>query len=353
MPTVPFLGSYGDISGSGLMFRNKLINGGFDIWQRGTSQTSSGYGSDDRWSNVHGGNSTKTASQQTFTVGQTDVPGNPKYFSRTVVTAGVANASNFVIKQQLIEGVATLSGQTCTISFWAKADTSRSVSIEFSQFFGTGGSPSAIVQNLGINKIAITSSWARYSATVTLPSISGKTLGTNGDDYLRLRIWLSAGSGSNASTDSLGEQSGTFDIANVQLEAGPQATPFEQRPIGTEFALCQRYYHVMSYDASQNSTNIFGSGCIDSATVGTVFLGQFPVRMRIAPAAALVGTFKVFGANGANSASDLSLNTAIQQNRTSPTQASLYISFSGGYVGGGMVLYSNTANSGITFSAEL
>jgi hypothetical protein len=145
----------------------------------------------------------------------------------------------------------------------------------------------------------------------------------------------------------------TINFQNVQFEAGSVATPFEQRPIGTEFALCQRYYHVMSYDASQNSTNIFGSGCIDSATVGTVFLGQFPVRMRIAPAAALVGTFKVFGANGANSASDLSLNTAIQQNRTSPTQASLYISFSGGYVGGGMVLYSNTANSGITFSAEL
>lgn len=33
----------------------------------------------------------------------------------------------------------------------------------------------------------------------------------------------------------------------IQLEEGPVATPFELRPIGTEFALCQRYYQVGNY----------------------------------------------------------------------------------------------------------
>ena len=60
-------------------FKNRIINGNFDVWQRATSQTSSGYGSDDRWTNSNTG-STKTHSRQTFDLGQTDVPGNQHIF---------------------------------------------------------------------------------------------------------------------------------------------------------------------------------------------------------------------------------------------------------------------------------
>ena len=238
-----------------MMFRNKFINGGFDIWQRGTSQTSAGYGSDDRWSNGHNG-STKTASRQTFALGQTDVPGNPKYWARTVVTS-VAGASNFVSKHQVIENVLTLSGQQFTISFWAKADASKNIAVEMVQYFGTGGSPSATVTGLNVTTVALTSSWSRYTVSGTLPSVSGKTLGTNNDDGLVVYFWFDAGSSLNARTNSLGQHSGTFDIANVQLEAGPVATPFEQRPIGTELALCQRYYEKL--DAGFAVVNNIGS----------------------------------------------------------------------------------------------
>jgi len=50
---------------------------------------------------------------------------------------------------------------------------------------------------------------------------------------------------------------------NIQLEPGPVATPFEQRPVGTELALCQRYYQdlgvaVVQYvNASGSDTRIF------------------------------------------------------------------------------------------------
>ena len=260
MANQSLLGSYGDISGSGLMFRNKLINGGFDIWQRGTSQTSSGYGSDDRWLNAHAG-STKTASRQTFTLGQTDVPANPTYFARTVVTlAGSPATSDFVLKRQNIEYVKTLAGQTATLSFWAKADASKNMAVEFAQSFGTGGSPSAQVSAISVTTFALTSSWKYFTATVNLPSISGKTIGSNSDDYVQMNLWLSAGSDFNARTNSLGQQSGTFDIANVQLEAGPVATPFEQRPIGMEQGLCERYYQKIdiikwwSYSSAGNPT---------------------------------------------------------------------------------------------------
>jgi len=220
--------------------RNVLINGNFDIWQRGTSQTSSGYGSDDRWLNQNGG-STKTHSQEVFALGQTEVPGNPKYFSRTVVSS-VAGASNYTLKAQRIESVATLAGQTATLSFWAKADAPKNIAIEFVQRFGTGGSPSAPVESIGITTIALTTSWKKHTVTVDIPSIAGKTLGTDGSDHLQLYFWLEAGSNFDNRTNSLGQQSGTFDIAQVQLEAGSKATAFEKRPYGTELALCQRYY---------------------------------------------------------------------------------------------------------------
>jgi len=221
-------------------FKNKIINGNFDIWQRGTSQTATGYGSDDRWVNDHAG-STKTASRQTFTLGQTDVSGNPQYFSRTVVTS-VAGASNNVFKNQRIEGVRTFAGQTVTLSFWAKADASKNMAIEFAQVFGSGGSPSASVTGISVNTCNLTTAWKKFTVTTTLPSISGKTIGTSGDDALYLLMWFDAGSSFNARTNSLGQQSGTFDIAQVQLEEGTIATPFENRPVGAELALCQRYF---------------------------------------------------------------------------------------------------------------
>ena len=235
-------------AGGAFMFRNKLINGNFDIWQRGTSQTSNGYGSADRWQCAHAG-STKTASQQAFDLGQTDVPNNPKYFMRHVVTS-VAGAGNYAILIQKIEGVETLSGKTATVSFWAKADTSKNIAVEITQYFGDGGSPSASVIGVDAQLVALTTSWAKYTITVDIPSVSGKTLGTNGNDFLQFIFWFDAGSTYDARAASLGQQSGTFDIAQVQIEEGSAATPFEIRPPGIENQLCMRYYQFCGTSSS-------------------------------------------------------------------------------------------------------
>jgi len=222
--------------------RNAIINGNFDIWQRGTSFTGGVYGAD-RWLSVLIG-STSSVAREPFTLGQTDVPGEPTYYHRTVVSS-VAGAGNLAQLNQRIENVRTFAGQQVTVSFWAKADSNKNIAIECAQNFGTGGSPSAIVTEIGTVKKALTTSWQKITHTFTVPSISGKTLGTSGADRLVLIIWFDAGSNFNSRTDTLGHQSGTFDIAQVQVEAGPVATPFERRPIGTELALCQRYYQVV------------------------------------------------------------------------------------------------------------
>jgi hypothetical protein len=222
-------------------FRNRIINGNFDIWQRGASFTASDYGAD-RWLHARVG-TTQSATRQAFTLGQTDVPGEPTYFCRTVVSS-VAGAGNFCLLAQPIEDVRTFAGQQITVSFWAKSDATKNIAVNMVQVFGTGGSPSA---NVGISgtKISVGTTFQKVTVTATLPSISGKTLGTNNNSALNLNIWFDAGSTYNGDTDSLGQQSGTFEIAQVQIEPGPVATPFEQRPIGAELALCQRYYEVI------------------------------------------------------------------------------------------------------------
>lgn len=219
-------------------WRNKIINGNFDIWQRGTSQSVSGYGSVDRWATIITLGGTQTVSRTQLDPGQL---GESAYCATVTFNSG-ADAGSYAILTQRIESVRTLAGKTATISFWAKGDVARDIAVEFSQSFGTGGAPSAQVTGIGAQKIALTTVWAKYSVTVAIPSIVGKVIGSAGDDYLQLLFWFGAGSDFNARNASLGQQSGTVDIAQVQLEEGNVATPFEQRPIGLELALCQRYY---------------------------------------------------------------------------------------------------------------
>jgi hypothetical protein len=217
-------------------FRNAIINGNFDIWQRGTSfTTTSGTSYNaDRWRKFQtggGDGGSITVSRRSFSPGQTNVPGEPEYFLRANITS--ANTSSNINISQLIEDVRTFAGQTVTASYWAKADSNKTVLFDIFQNFGTGGSSDVI--SIVSNTISLTTNWQKFTHTVSIPSIAGKTIGAN--NFLRL-IWILSGSSGGEIT----LQTISFDIAQVQLEAGPVATPFERRPIGTELALCQRYY---------------------------------------------------------------------------------------------------------------
>jgi hypothetical protein len=238
--------------------KNLLINGNFDIWQRGISLASSTgprYLAD-RWAG-DSLNTTYTISQQSFTLGQTLVPNNPSYFNRMVVSS-VAGASNYCVINQRIERVNLLSGKTVTLSFWAKADAAKSVSIEAYQNFGVGGSPSLPVFGIGTKKLTISTTWVKYTHTFTFPSTNGKTLGTSGD-FTNIVFWFDGGSIHNSRTDSIGQQSGTFDIAQVQLEIGNIATEFEILSVEEEYSKCRRYYQK-SYDVATSPGTVTASG---------------------------------------------------------------------------------------------
>lgn len=205
---------------------NLLINGGFDVWQRGTSLAAGtgGYLAD-RWAN-NAVTSTIATSQQSFTPGQTIVPDDPKFYLRSVVVAGNTDTS-LARTHHRIENVRILAGRTVTISFWVKADASKYIAIEFLQNFGSGGSPSAFVSAIGAEKIEVTTSWQKITRTIILPSISGKTFGTTPNtSYTQFAIWYDCGSYNVARASNIGYQSGTFDLANVQLNYGSVSLPF-------------------------------------------------------------------------------------------------------------------------------
>jgi len=235
--------------------KNRIINGNFDFWQRGTtasySVTSSQYLAD-RWHMRTTATANVTISRQSFTLGQTDVPNNPKYFYRWDITSHTSGSG---ILEQRIEDVSTFAGNTCTLSFYAKCNTTQTLSSTYIQVFGTGGSSDVTTSG---SSFSLTTSWQKFTATFTLPSISGKTI-AGGDDYLNIRFYM---------PDTVC----TVDLAQVQLEAGESATEFEHRPYTTELQLCQRYYFILS-------GNLFSTS-YSTASLGNVF---HPVTMRATP----------------------------------------------------------------------
>jgi len=260
--------------------KNKIINGDFDINQRGfTSNTTSGLFNFDRWLQFNTGGSF-TVTPQTFTAGAAPfAPYEGKNFLQGI-TASQSAVGDYAFFAQKIEDVRKYAGQTVTISFFAKANTGTpKIGIELEQNFGSGGSPSTAV-SIPAGSITLTTSWARYSVTVAVPSISGKTIGTSiNSSYLQLNLWTSAGATFATRASSIGIQNFTAQIWGVQVEFGSTATPF-QTASGTfagELALCQRYYWRAT--TSDNYIYFPGNGLAKSTTEAEITIPN-PVTMR-------------------------------------------------------------------------
>jgi hypothetical protein len=233
---------------------NRIINGAFDFWQRGTSFTASGYGAD-RWVNILIGG-TVTQSRQAFTLGDTLGSNSPTFFLRQSVS-GQSLASHFAVIQQRIEGVRSYAGQTITVLGWARRSSGAgNMAVEAAQVFGTGGSPSAEVTGVG-QPVTLTGSWAPFAATIAVPSIAGRTLGTNGNDRLDIRFWTSAGSDYSLRASSLGLQTIGVDLWGIHIKLGVHTTAavemYRQPELGPELARCERYCSQVAVSAQAPS----------------------------------------------------------------------------------------------------
>ena len=229
--------------------KNLILNGGFDVWQRGTSFSGYNFYTSDRWKCSVG------AVPTTFTVDkevQTD---------GTVAALVVNNSTSICDYHQRIErGANITSGKSITASFdiWGDA-TDLILKI------GTGTS----ANNVTTQTISVPTTRTRQSVNVTVPTYTSSI-----DSMLRLSF-------------SFNNKNCTVRIANVQLELGSVATDFEHRSYGEELALCQRYYQTYEYTEGGGVGTKYGLNAISNRFNGAI---TFPVKMRGAPTFAQLTT---------------------------------------------------------------
>jgi hypothetical protein len=194
-------------------FKNRIINGNFGIWQRGTSSSSAGYLAD-RWQLENTGTYAQSS----------DVPSGQGFpYSCTVsVTAGTAYG---VIKQKIEAANCTdLVGQSVTVSFWVKnltGDPGMYAILYYANSADNFGSVTAISTQ---TFTSVLNTWTKIILTWnTLPA--GVANG--------VQIYIFSADGAVAPS---------YRFTGAQLEVGVTATTFDTRPYGLELQLCQRYY---------------------------------------------------------------------------------------------------------------
>jgi hypothetical protein len=271
------------------LYRNAIINGNFDVWQRGTSfyNPISTKFLCDRFFVQHSieGFPNITISRQGITPG--DVLGS-RYCMRIETDGPGSNLGNnsfYTIRQKIENGTRLLcgDGRKVTFSFWARSSIpGKKMAVNLKQNYGTGGSPTTEEELVG-KVFDLTSTWTKFSVTFTTNTLASKTFGTNQDDTLILVLWIQWGTNfvsrfGGSAAESFGG-AGYIEIAQVQLNAGDVALPFQPRHYTEEFALCRRYCQVYGYGVP---------GVCRETTAVTLFLPG--VNMRVTPTVQLLKT---------------------------------------------------------------
>jgi hypothetical protein len=260
--------------------RNKLLNGDFYFYERASAQSiapttgvSVAAGASayvlDRWRITNNTNQAVVISQQLHTLGQSGVPGSPKFKMRAAFAT--APTSGTLRVAQRVEGSDTLSGSAASARGYFTGPAGAEVlACEIVQNFGTGGSPSPSVTtgaaSLDVATIYNAATQSR-KALFAIPTIAGKTLGTSGD-YLELAWTLTP------------RQAGNYELSHMSLvegDASSESDPFSPRPNVLELALIRRYFWYEFVVAKASRRTIDANGALG-------FSYNFPVRMRALPA---------------------------------------------------------------------
>ncbi|GFZ32563.1 hypothetical protein CSC2_30890 [Clostridium zeae] len=242
------------------LYRQAIINGNFDVWQRGTAfnfvanVTPASPYTADRWfmTKVYG--DTLSVTRQAFAVGQIAVPNNPRFFLRSTYGSGTGKSVNIV---QRIEGL-PFSGMPITISFWAKSNTSNQLNILFEQYYSSG-----VEDGWSTKSVTLTTTWTQYTYTLNAASSIGRVID---DNICNSTLILQAG---------FANANDYVDIAQVQLNAGTTALPFSPKSYAQELLDCQRYYELASINTLVGNTQVNG--------ITLPLMYMFKARKRVNP----------------------------------------------------------------------
>ena len=280
--------------------RNIIINGAMNVAQRGTSSTTDGYQTVDRFS-VEDGNEDEacTREQAAVTSGGAYNAGFRNCLKITNGNqTGGAGATDYIQIMQRVEAQNMAnsgwnfpsSSSFITLSFWVKTSVAQAFSGSLRTADGTAYSYKFDTPVIPPN------TWTKVVKTI--PGNSNLTFNDDNGDGLSIYLYAYLGTtytSSNANTETWitaatdtysndmsqnwwTTNDATFEVTGFQLEVGSQATPFEHRSFGDELALCQRYY----YRITPSNNGFYGVGNIDGGNQGQILI-NFPVTMRSKP----------------------------------------------------------------------
>ncbi len=267
---------------------NGLINGGFEIWQRGTSGLAGGTSATtgfmaDRWQSLRGSFAAGlTGSRETGT-------GPCRYALRLTRAAGNTSTTNISVYQTLETANAELyAGQQVTFSAWVRAGATFAGTFAMRILSGTGTDQNVYGGFTGSATVistakTLTTSWQLLSVTGTVATTAAE---------------LAIGFLYNPSTATAGA-SDYFEFTAAQLEISPVPTPFRHSSgtVAGELAACQRYFRRLG--GVTGNILVMGGG---SGTTTTNFHAPLMPPMRVAPTSVAWTSVQMRDATGATTA---------------------------------------------------
>lgn len=269
---------------------NKIINGNFDFWQRGTGTVLMTANDQFFLADRYKTRSVNNTTLQTNVARSTDVP-NPQssYSLRLEVNTIEATlpSNGFYDIDYKVEGydIAKLHGKKATLSFYVKSSKTGKYYINFTNSANDRRLTASYTidaasiwekKTIIIDTIDLTiGTWDKTSG-VGLDILWCLGYGTNFIDTITEGVWTSDSVKVGSDQTKLHETAAaTFQISQVMLNEGEVAGEFSRagRTIAEELGLCERYYEI--------GQHYFAGQCL--ALSGSQQSSTFRVTKRVVP----------------------------------------------------------------------